>query len=53
MSRLRTDESGFTLTELLVGASLFIIVLGAALTSFNVMETKARLNASLQDTQQQ
>ena len=53
MSRLRTDQSGFTLTELLVGASLFIIVLGAALTSFNVMETKARLNASLQDTQQQ
>jgi len=53
VSRLRTDESGFTLTELLVGASLFIIVLGAALTSFNVMETKARVNALLQDTQQQ
>jgi type II secretory pathway pseudopilin PulG len=53
MSRLRTNEAGFTLTELLIGATLFIIVLGATLTSFNVMETKARLNALLQDTHQQ
>ncbi len=52
MSRLRTDEAGFTLTELLVAATLFIIVLGAALTSFNVMETKGRTNALLQDSQQ-
>jgi len=52
VSRLRTDEAGFTLTELLVAATLFIIVLGAALTSFNVMETKGRTNALLQDSQQ-
>lgn len=52
MSRLRTDETGFTLVELLTGATLFLIILGAALTSFNVMETRAGLNAKLQDTQQ-
>ena len=52
MRRLRTDEAGFTLTELLVAATLFIIVLGAALTSFNVMETKGRTNALMQDSQQ-
>jgi type II secretory pathway component PulJ len=50
--RRLANEEGFTLVELLIAASLFIIVLGAALTSFNVMETKARVNALLQDSQQ-
>jgi prepilin-type N-terminal cleavage/methylation domain-containing protein len=51
VSRLH-DDRGFTLAELLVGMTLFLIVIGAALTSFNVMETKGRLNALLQDSQQ-
>jgi type II secretory pathway pseudopilin PulG len=53
MSRLRTDQAGFQLVELMVSSTLFILILGAALTSFGTMESKAGLNAKLQDTQQQ
>jgi prepilin-type N-terminal cleavage/methylation domain-containing protein len=53
VSRVRNDEAGFTLVELMVSSTLFLLVLGAALTSFGTMESKAGLNAKLQDTQQQ
>ena len=36
MTRGRGGEAGFTLVELLLASTLFLIVLGAALTTFNV-----------------
>ena len=52
MRGLHDSQAGYTLPELIVGMSIFILVLGAALTSFNVLETKSAVNARLQDSQQ-
>ena len=52
MIRGRHGEAGFTLIELLLASTLFLIVLGAALTTFNVTEVNSRRNAQLQDSQQ-
>ena len=44
MSRRPSGESGFTLIELLIVSSLFLVVLGATLTSFNSFERSNRQN---------
>jgi prepilin-type N-terminal cleavage/methylation domain-containing protein len=42
MSRLRTDERGFTLIEVMLVCSLFLVVLGATLTAFTAFTTNHR-----------
>jgi type II secretory pathway pseudopilin PulG len=44
VSRLRTDERGFTLIEVLIVCIIFIIVLGATLTAFGAFTTNNRRN---------
>ena len=39
MSRLRQNEAGFTLVELLLVCVLFIVVLSATLLTFNLFES--------------
>lgn len=50
MNRLR-EESGVTLTELLVTVTLMLIVLGATLTTLNEFEVNANVNRDQNDTQ--
>ena len=42
MSRLRADERGFTLIEVMLVCSIFLIVLGATLTAFTAFTTNNR-----------
>jgi type II secretory pathway component PulJ len=49
--RLATDEAGFTLTELLVGLTLFIVVLSAVLLSFNTFEVNSNITNARNDAQ--
>lgn len=49
--RLATDERGFTLVEVLIAASLMIVVLGATLTSFNNFLNNNRRNNNQNDQQ--
>jgi type II secretory pathway pseudopilin PulG len=44
MSRLRAGERGFTLIEVMLVCTLFIIVLGATLTAFTAFTTNNRRN---------
>ena len=50
VSRLR-EERGFTLGEALVAGSMFIVVLGAALTPFELINRSDRVTASQNDSQ--
>src|SRR3954454_1250379 len=49
--RLSSEERGFTLVELLVAASLMIVVLGATLTSFNEFLNNNRRSNNQNDQQ--
>lgn len=51
MSRLR-DERGFTLVELLVSATMMLIILGATLTVFEAMQRQRTLSLRAMDAQQ-
>jgi type II secretory pathway pseudopilin PulG len=51
VSRLR-DEAGFTLTELLVGASLMIVIMSATLSGLTSFQTTTRSNGLRNDAQQ-
>ena len=51
MSRLRQEEAGFTLVELLLAAVLMIVVLGATLTTFSSFQSNAETNARVNDAQ--
>jgi prepilin-type N-terminal cleavage/methylation domain-containing protein len=42
MTRLRADERGFTLIEVMLVCSLFLVVLGATLTAFTAFTTNNR-----------
>ena len=42
MSRLRTGERGFTLIEVMLVCTLFLVVLGATLTAFTAFSTNHR-----------
>jgi type II secretory pathway pseudopilin PulG len=50
--RLRHEEGGFTLTELLVGLVLFMVVLSAVLFTFNSYEVTARVANDRNDAQE-
>ena len=52
MSRLR-EEAGFTLMELLTAMTLFIIVLGATLTTFDGFVTRTSASTKLNDAADQ
>ncbi len=52
MSRL-ADERGFTLVEVLVAATLFIIVLGATLSALTTFQGTGRVNALQNDSQEE
>ena len=49
--RLARDESGFTLVELLVAATLMLIILGATLTSVNAFQKNNETNNLQNDAQ--
>jgi type II secretory pathway pseudopilin PulG len=49
--RLR-DQSGFTLTEVLVGATVMIVILGATLAAFASFEDTTRVNQLQNDAQE-
>jgi prepilin-type N-terminal cleavage/methylation domain-containing protein len=51
--RPHSGESGFTLVELLVSMTLFLIVMGAALTSFDAFSNNERRSQNLTDSQVQ
>jgi hypothetical protein len=51
LRRMVRDETGFTLTELLVGIGLFIVVLTAVSVSFNGFETTNRIANDRNDSQ--
>lgn len=52
MRRLRRDESGIMLLELLLAASLMLIVLGATFTSLATFESNSRINELQNDNQE-
>jgi type II secretory pathway component PulJ len=51
VSRLRHEEAGFTLVELLLASVLMIVVLGATLTTFSSFQSNAETNARINDAQ--
>jgi prepilin-type N-terminal cleavage/methylation domain-containing protein len=51
MGRLRQEQTGFTLTELLVGITIFVVLLGAVLATFNQFEVTNRLANDRNDSQ--
>ncbi len=52
MSRLRAQD-GFTLPELLTAMTLFLVILGATLTTFDSFVTRAATNTKLNDAADQ
>lgn len=50
--RLWAEQAGFTMIELLVAATLALIVMGAAFDGLEVMTTNSLKNATLNDSQQ-
>ncbi len=52
MSRLRSEESGFTLVELLVATTLMLVMLGATLGTLERFNATARLNQIQNDSQE-
>jgi Tfp pilus assembly protein PilV len=50
-ARLR-DERGYSLAEVLIASSLFIVVLGAALTPFELFNRTERANANQNESQE-
>jgi prepilin-type N-terminal cleavage/methylation domain-containing protein len=51
--RSPSREAGFTLIEILVAMSLFLVVMGAALTSFNAFSNNEKRSQDLTDSQVQ
>jgi type II secretory pathway pseudopilin PulG len=52
VARLRGEEAGFTLVELLVGITIFIVILSAVLFTFNSFEVTNRLENDRNDSQE-
>jgi type II secretory pathway component PulJ len=53
MRRLARDESGIMLVELLLAASLMLVVLGATFTSLTTFESNSRINELQNDNQEE
>jgi type II secretory pathway pseudopilin PulG len=52
LARLKDDEGGFTLVELLVGIGIFIVILSAVLFTFNNFEVTSRQANDRNDSQE-
>jgi type II secretory pathway pseudopilin PulG len=53
MNRLKREESGFTLVEVLLVCTLMLVVLGATLTTFESFQTNADVNTRQNEAQQE
>jgi type II secretory pathway pseudopilin PulG len=53
MTRVASEESGFTLVELLVVCVLMLVVLGATLTTLTSFQSNAQTNARQNDAQEE
>jgi type II secretory pathway pseudopilin PulG len=51
MSRLLREEGGFTITEVLIAASLMVVVLGAAISPFVLLGRTQRITTNQNDAQ--
>jgi Tfp pilus assembly protein PilX len=51
LTRLMHDQRGFSLGDVLVAGSLFVVVLGAALTPFELLGRSERLTSNQNDSQ--
>ena len=52
MSRIRREQTGIMLIELLLASALMVVVLGATLTSLTTFETNSRTNELQNDNQE-
>ena len=53
MSRFAREEAGFTLVELLLAATLMLVILGATLTTLNAFQSNADTNNRQNDAQEE
>ena len=52
MTRLRREETGIMLLELMMAATLMIVVLGATITSLTTFQSNSRINELQNDNQE-
>jgi hypothetical protein len=51
-ARVRNSEAGFTITELLMAATLMLVIVGATMTAFGAFERNSEISARQNDAQE-